>query len=183
MISSKSNAKIKNVKKLLSSAKERRLQGVFVIEGLRLVREAAPEICEQLFISESLAKAGEFDTSLYKNVETVSDEVFRSLSDTVTPQGVLAVVKQPAWTLEQLSFENGCRLLLLDDIQDPGNMGTMFRTAEAAGVAGIILMGECVDVFSPKVVRAAMGALFRLPFIITAARRERRASCFCFTAI
>ena len=58
---------LKNVKKLLSSAKERRLQGVFVIEGLRLVREAAPEICEQLFISESLAKAGEFDTSLYKN--------------------------------------------------------------------------------------------------------------------
>ena len=156
MISSKSNAKIKNVKKLLSSAKERRLQGVLVIEGLRLVREAAPEMCEQLFLSESLSKAGEFDTSLYKNVEIVSDEVFRSLSDTVTPQGVLAVVKQPSWTLEQLSFENGCRLLLLD---------TILRTAEAAGVNMVIMSEGCADIFNPKVIRSTMGSIFRLPFV------------------
>lgn len=165
MISSKSNAKIKNVKKLLSSAKERRLQGVLVIEGLRLVREAAPEMFEQLFLSESLSKVGEFDTSLYKNVEIVSDEVFRSLSDTVTPQGVLAVVKQPSWTLEQLSFENGCRLLLLDDIQDPGNLGTILRTAEAAGVDMVIMSEGCADIFNPKVIRSTMGSIFRLPFV------------------
>ena len=165
MISSKSNAKIKNVKKLLNSAKERRLQSVLVIEGLRLVREAAPEMCEQLFLSESLSKVGEFDTSLYKNVEIVSDEVFRSLSDTVTPQGVLAVVKQPAWTLEQLSFENGCRLLLLDDIQDPGNLGTILRTAEAAGVDMVIMSEGCADIFNPKVIRSTMGSIFRLPFV------------------
>lgn len=165
MISSKSNAKIKNVKKLLSSAKERRLQGVLVIEGLRLVRETSPEMCEQLFLSESLSKAGEFDTSLYKNVEIVSDEVFRSLSDTVTPQGVLAVVKQPSWTLEQLSFENGCRLLLLDDIQDPGNLGTILRTAEAAGVDMVIMSEGCADIFNPKVIRSTMGSIFRLPFV------------------
>ena len=165
MISSKSNAKIKNVKKLLSSAKERRLQGVLVIEGLRLVRETSPEMCEQLFLSESLAKTGEFDTSLYKNVEIVSDEVFRSLSDTVTPQGVLAVVKQPSWTLEQLSFENGCRLLLLDDIQDPGNLGTILRTAEAAGVDMVIMSEGCADIFNPKVIRSTMGSIFRLPFV------------------
>ena len=165
MISSKSNAKIKNVKKLLNSAKERRLQSVLVIEGLRLVREASPEICEQLFLSESLSKAGEFDTSLYKNVEIVSDEVFHSLSDTVTPQGVLAVVKQPSWTLEQLSFENGCRLLLLDDIQDPGNLGTILRTAEAAGVDMVIMSEGCADIFNPKVIRSTMGSIFRLPFV------------------
>ncbi len=165
MISSKSNAKIKNVKKLLSSAKERRLQGVLVIEGLRLVRETSPEMCEQLFLSESLSKVGEFDTSLYKNVEIVSDEVFRSLSDTVTPQGVLAVVKQPSWTLEQLSFENGCRLLLLDDIQDPGNLGTILRTAEAAGVDMVIMSEGCADIFNPKVIRSTMGSIFRLPFV------------------
>ena len=165
MISSKSNAKIKNVKKLLNSAKERRLQSVLVIEGLRLVREAAPEMGEQLFLSESLAKTGEFDTSLYKNVEIVSDEVFRSLSDTVTPQGVLAVVKQPSWTLEQLSFENGCRLLLLDDIQDPGNLGTILRTAEAAGVNMVIMSEGCADIFNPKVIRSTMGSIFRLPFV------------------
>ena len=165
MISSKSNAKIKNVKKLLNSAKERRLQSVLVIEGLRLVREVSPEICEQLFLSESLSKAGEFDTSLYKNVEIVSDEVFRSLSDTVTPQGVLAVVKQPSWTLEQLSFENGCRLLLLDDIQDPGNLGTILRTAEAAGVNMVIMSEGCADIFNPKVIRSTMGSIFRLPFV------------------
>ena len=166
MISSKSNAKIKNVKKLLSSAKERRLQNLFVIEGVRLVKEAPIELTEQLFISESLAKNGEFDISPYKNVEMVSDEVFRSLSDTVTPQGVLALVKQPSWSLDLSSFENGCKLLLLDDIQDPGNLGTILRTSEAAGVDMVIMSEGCADIFNPKVIRSTMGSIFRVPFII-----------------
>lgn len=166
MISSKSNAKIKNVKKLLSSSKERRLQGLFAIEGVRLVKEAPIELVRQLFISESLTKNGEFDSACYKNVEVVSDEVFRSLSDTVTPQGVLALVEQPAWSINIASFEKGCKLLLLDGIQDPGNLGTILRTSEAAGVDLVVMSEDCVDIFNPKVIRSTMGSIFRVPFVI-----------------
>ncbi len=165
MISSKSNAKIKNVKKLLSSSKERRVSGLFVVEGVRLVKEAPIDQVDLLLVSESLSRSGEFDTSLYKEVEIVSDEVFRSLSDTVTPQGVMAVVWQPYWTLDMSVFEEGCRLLLLDDIQDPGNLGTIVRTAEAAGVDMVIMSEGCVDIFNPKVIRSTMGSIFRVPFL------------------
>lgn len=165
MISSKSNAKIKSVKKLISSSKERKAKGLFVIEGARLVKEAPEESVEQLFVSESMEQSGEFDLSLYKNVELVSDEVFRFLSDTVTPQGVLAVVRQPVWPMAGGIFDQPCRLILLDDIQDPGNLGTILRTAEAAGIDMVIMSEGCADVFNPKVIRSTMGSIFRVPFV------------------
>ncbi len=166
MISSKSNGKVKNIKKLLSSAKERRIKGVFVIEGIRIVREAPKEMVEQLFISESLERSGTFPLDDYKNVEVVSDEVYRSLSDTVSPQGVLAVVTQPSHALDLSLYEERCRLLLLDGIQDPGNLGTIIRTAEAAGIDMVIMSEECADIYNPKVIRSTMGSIFRVPFIV-----------------
>lgn len=166
MISSRNNAKIKYAKKLLSSAKERRVRGVFVVEGLRIVKEAPVQTVKQLFISESLAAGGTFETEGYAEVEIVSDEVFRSLSDTVTPQGVLAVVEQPLFSLDLSSYENGCRFLLLDGIQDPGNLGTMIRTAEAAGCDMVIMSEACADIFNPKVIRSTMGSIFRIPFLV-----------------
>lgn len=164
MISSKNNAKIKSVRKLLTSAKERRIKGLFVVEGVRSVKEAPPESVEQLFISESLSAGGTFSVEPYHNVEIVSDEVYRSLSDTVTPQGVLAVVRQPSWSLDLSLYEEGCRLLLLDGIQDPGNLGTIIRTAEAAGCDMVIMSEDCADIFNPKVIRSTMGSIFRVPF-------------------
>ncbi|MBR2696485.1 MAG: RNA methyltransferase [Parasporobacterium sp.] len=166
MISSKNNSKIKGIKKLLSSAKERRVRGLFVIEGIRLVKEAPPEMVEQLYLSESLFRSGTFETDFYNNMEVVSDEVFQSVSDTVTPQGALALVRQPSWSLDPSELGDGCRLLLLDDIQDPGNLGTMIRTAEAAGVTMVVMSEGCADIFNPKVIRSTMGSIFRVPFVV-----------------
>ena len=98
--------------------------------------------------------------------EVVSDEVFARMSDTQSPQGVLAVLKQPGYTLEQIldSGKKAPLLLLLEHLQDPGNLGTILRSAEGAGVSGVILSADSVDLFNPKVVRSTMGAIFRLPF-------------------
>lgn len=166
MITSKNNGKIKGVKKLLSSSRERRRRGVFVIEGLRLLKEAPKEGIQEMYISESLAAGGEIGKAEYPFAEIASDEVFRSLSDTVSPQGVLAVVRQPSFTFGPEKMAGDCTLLLLDDIQDPGNLGTMLRTAEAAGVDFVIMSEGCVDVFNPKVIRSTMGSVFRVPFIV-----------------
>lgn len=142
------------------------MSGTFAVEGVRIVREAPPEIVEQLFLSESLAAAGTFQTDAYSGVEIVTDEVFQSLSDTVTPQGVLAVVRQPSYTLDLSIYKERCRILLLDGIQDPGNLGTMIRTAEAAGTDMVIMSEDCADIFNPKVIRSTMGSIFRVPFLI-----------------
>ena len=163
MISSKNNAKIKYVKKLLSSAKERRLKSLFVVEGARIVKEAPAEWVQQLFISESFAPSGMFALDQYEDVEIVSDEVFRILSDTVTPQGVLAVVRQPKYALDLSQYKEKCCLILLDGVQDPGNLGTIVRTAEAAGADMVIMNRGCADLYNPKVIRSTMGSIFRVP--------------------
>ncbi len=165
MIVSKSNKQLKDIKKLMDSAKARKEQKLFVVEGLRIVREVPENLLEKIYFSESFY--GTCDKSLVKgeegrNYEIVSDEVFKSISDTVTPQGILAVVKQPEYELKDLV---GGKLLVLDDIQDPGNLGTMLRTSEAAGVSGVIMSQGCADLFNPKVIRSTMGSVFRVPFL------------------
>ena len=115
--------------------------------------------------------------------EEVSDEVMRKMADTQTPQGVLAVVKEKRWEMSDLlgtGKESGNQggaegmqasevakplLLILENIQDPGNLGNMFRTGEGAGVTGIIMSSDMADVYNPKVVRSTMGAILRVPFI------------------
>lgn len=99
------------------------------------------------------------------NCELVDARVFNQMAETVTPQGVIAVVKMPEYTLDDLRDEKGMRLLILDDLRDPGNLGTIIRTAEAAGMTGILLSAESVDVTNPKVVRSTMGAILRMPII------------------
>ena len=95
-------------------------------------------------------------------------------ADTISPQGILAVARQPQYILQDLLGERSSRedgraplLLILEDIQDPGNLGTMFRTAEAAGVTGILMSRGTVDVFNPKTVRSTMSSVFRMPFVVT----------------
>lgn len=169
MITSRSNPKLKSVRKLLDSSKERKDRRLFVVEGKRLVKEAPVEWVEEVFVSETFYSFGKTDLSPYKKVEVVKDDVFKSVSATVHPQGILAVVRQPEYLLKGLSDGYGdgvCTILLLDDIQDPGNLGTMFRTAEAAGVSGVIMSSGCADIFNPKAIRSTMGSIYRLPFIV-----------------
>ena len=104
----------------------------------------------------------------WMNHEVVTEEQMKKLTDTVTPQGILCVVRQPSYTMEDIINHLGHRLLMiLEDIQDPGNLGTIFRTAEGAGASGIIMTKGCADLFNPKVVRSTMGSIYRVPFFVT----------------
>lgn len=104
----------------------------------------------------------------WMNHEVVTEEQMKKLTDTVTPQGILCVVRQPSYTVEDIINHPGHRLIMiLEDIQDPGNLGTIFRTAEGAGASGIIMTKGCADLFNPKVVRSTMGSIYRVPFFVT----------------
>ena len=98
--------------------------------------------------------------------EEVSDSVFASVSDTKTPQGILCVVRMPEYSKETFFSESGGLYLVLENIQDPGNLGTMFRTGEGAGISGVILSRDTVDLFNPKTIRSTMGSVYRVPFLI-----------------
>lgn len=184
IISSNKNERIKNISALQKSKKARTEQGVFVAEGLRIARDvfkSALDLTESVFLSETfwnnkgwneypeLAVLG-FDAKDQPfSLTVVKDNVFEGMCETVTPQGILCVVRQPDYAYEKdMQGRDGIqKLLILEDIQDPGNLGTMVRTAEAAGMNGIILSKGCADIFSPKVTRSTMGAIFRVPFIYT----------------
>lgn len=167
MITSTSNVQIKEITALLKKSKERKEKKAFVIEG----RKMFEEICQdksrviKAYFSESYVK----EQYTGKNLpdipyEVVADSVFDAMAETVTPQGVLAIVKMPDYSLEEMT-ENAGTLILLENLRDPGNLGTIIRTAEAAGVSGVILSKESVDIYNPKVIRSTMGAVYRVPFL------------------
>jgi TrmH family RNA methyltransferase len=99
--------------------------------------------------------------------ELVSDAVFKNISDTQTPQGILCLVKMPHYELSELLAEDRTSLLVLESIQDPGNLGTMLRTGEGAGITGVIMNRTTVDLFNPKTIRSTMGSIYRVPFYIS----------------
>ena len=142
MITSASNKSIKNVQALLSKAKERKKQGVFVVEGPKMSFEAPYDWVSAVYMSESFFNDDRFKEEKKRfldKTEIVSDSVFKSMSDTQTPQGVLAIVKMPYYEIDELFKGDKTELLVLESIQDPGNLGTMIRTGEGAGVSGIIM--------------------------------------------
>ena len=98
--------------------------------------------------------------------EIVSDNVFKSVSDTQTPQGILCLVRMPQYPLSDLLRGNRTHLLIVESIQDPGNLGTMLRTGEGAGITGIIMNRTTVDLFNPKTIRSTMGSIYRVPYYI-----------------
>lgn len=167
MITSSTNAQIKNIIKLQKSTRHRKEQGVFVVEGRKLLKEAETYgSIEKIYAAESFVQDMQNKELLSgKEAELVSDKVFKELTDTVTPQGVLALAKMPAYALDALLQTKNGRFLILENLRDPGNLGTIMRTAEGAGMTGVILSRESVDLFNPKVVRATMGAIFRQPFV------------------
>lgn len=193
MITSPSNAKIKQLIQLKNRSKARREADLFIVEGIRMFCEIPEDRIQEVYITEeflnkiSLTEDGirqdksdkdnnkDIATTLllyekakmkFKNLrfEIVTSEVFDKITDTVTPQGILCTVKCYHYSVEEIVKKEKPFLLMLEDIQDPGNLGTMFRTAEGAGIDGIIMSKGTVDVYNPKVVRATMGSIFRMPF-------------------
>lgn len=145
----------------LKERKGRKETDCFLVEGRKMVEEALASAfsVETLLFSESHAA----DFSLPEDIPAylLPDHVFAALCDTKTPQGIAAVVR-----MRTTSVTGSC-LLALDDVQDPGNVGTILRTADAAGFDGVLLSDKCADIFSPKVLRATMGSIFRMPVEIT----------------
>lgn len=164
MITISANPKMKYVMQLQKKSRFRREEGAFVVEGPKMFLELPRERIRQSFVSESFVPGHEELIEKY-GCEIVKDAVFREVSDTQTPQGVLAVAEQYRYTAEDMLSVRPAQLLVLENIQDPGNLGTMLRTGEAAGVTGVIMSRNTVDIYSPKVVRATMGAVFRVPFV------------------
>lgn len=173
MITSTSNAKVKRLVSLRKKRKARDEEQVFLTEGLRMFREIPGSLLQELYVTEEFyrsnrelteEKAGEAGIG----AEMVSDTVFAYISDTRTPQGVLCVAKRPEPPAEEKMFAADAQgrrplLLVLDHVQDPGNLGTMIRTGEGAGVTGVFLSSDCVDLYNPKTIRSTMGSVFRMP--------------------
>ena len=163
MITSTSNPKIKQVALLRDKARARREEGAYVVEGLRMFREIPASDVREVYVTQDFYNKNGSLCSTYKDLQVVSDKVFEKIADTVTPQGVVAVVSMKETSLEDVL--KGDFLLFLENIQDPGNLGTLFRTAEGAGVKGIIISKGSADIYNPKVIRSTMGSIFRMPYI------------------
>lgn len=166
MITSVSNQQMKRIKELLNKSKQRKKEKCFVAEGIRMVAETPADRLEKIYVSENFYKnPPELRGLDLSKALIVDDQVFRQVSDTQTPQGIMAIVRQKENSLEDILKQPNALLLFLENIQDPGNLGTMMRTAEGAGVTGIILSRESVDIYNPKTIRATMGSLYRMPFV------------------
>ena len=179
MISSTANSKVKRLVALVQKTKMRRQEQVFVVEGVRMFCEAPVKWVKEVYISESfLQKCEKENETDFKSIlntfhyEILSDEVFKKVSDTQTPQGILCVLAMPHYELPD-SIDRWLSdtkkppfLILLEDLQDPGNLGTILRAGEGSGVDGIIMTRQTADIFNPKVIRATMGSIYRVPFFI-----------------
>ncbi len=173
MISSTGNSRVKRIAEYSKKSKARNEDRVFTVEGIRMVREVPRELLKEIYYTDRFLKnCSADDHNIIEEtrkipgiiVEEVSLEVMKKMADTQTPQGILAIVSQMKWELSDMTDKEPM-LLILENIQDPGNLGNMFRTGEGAGVTGIILSSGSADVYNPKVVRSTMGAIFRMPFI------------------
>ena len=176
MISSLSNGRIKQVALWQKKARERKMSNIFIVEGIRMYEEAPADWILETYVSsrectrlrqeregrglavwEKLCRIG---------FEEVTEEVFTKMSDTNSPQGILCVLRRPAYEWKDLiACKKGDSplLLVLEDLQDPGNLGTILRTGEGAGVSGVILSRDTVDIYNPKTIRATMGSIYRVP--------------------
>lgn len=176
VITSRTNPLVRRVRKLNSSRAFRREEGAFTAEGPKLLAEA---LRWGAAVETVIAASGVPLPELPQGVRLVrvAEELLRSLADTESPQGIVFICKGSSLAIpDQLG---GSRYLLLDGVQDPGNVGTIWRTADAFGGDGLILCNHCADPWNPKTVRATMGAVFRLPVyesgLETAAERLARA--------
>lgn len=155
-ITSSSNKTFKFIKGL-SRKKERRIAGAYIIEGIKSVNDAINSECDIQLAAVTEGFKGRLpDCPIY----TMPEYLFEKLADTQNPQGIMAVVKM---VCTRIIPKEGGLYLYCDNVSDPGNMGTLIRTADAVAADGVILSEGCVDVYNPKTVRACMGSLFHIP--------------------
>ncbi len=185
MITSTSNAQMKYIQQLNSKVRFRREEGCFAAEGFRLYQETPRSLRQKVYLSASFAEEHP-ELAKVPLTEIVDDNVFTKVCDTRTPQGILTIVRMPECSLEEM-LPAGRRplIMVLEGLQDPGNVGTIIRTAEGAGVTGIIIGGNTVDIFQPKVIRSTMGSIFRVPVCqeedlgaVVTWLKEKRVKCF-----
>lgn len=161
-----SKRQINLVKALIRLKNYRRRKGLFVVEGLRATQEALNSnyVVEFLILSDEFLKRCSDRAPVFANVKVyeVPQKIYITLSDTKTPQGIMAVVRMKKFEIGDLCKGNFL-IVALDGIKDPGNMGTIIRTADAAGASGILVGKGCVDIYNPKVIRSTMGSIFHLP--------------------
>ena len=169
LITSKDNRLVKEWRALSEQAKQRRKTGLFAIEGARLSGDALASgltLTVVLYTSSARQTYSPIVEELIASAQTsaeITPELARAMADTANPQGVFCVAKSLDIQLSLDTIDNMGRYGVLEDIQDPGNLGTMIRTAEAFGLDGLILSAGCCDIYNPKVLRASMGGVFRLP--------------------
>ncbi|MBE6720251.1 MAG: RNA methyltransferase [Ruminococcaceae bacterium] len=167
IISGKTNKLVKDTKKLINSASARREQGLFVLEGARLCFDVLNSVYKvrQLFVTEKVMQKYPDEVESLCNISgsayIITEEVSSKLSDTESPQGIFAVCE-----MQNSKRPLGKRVLALDNLQDPGNVGSVIRTAEALGIDSLIIYGGC-DIYNPKVLRASMGSVLRMNIIQT----------------
>lgn len=170
IITSKDNETVKEIKKL-SSKKYRDEKSEFIIEGIKLIKEAIQENAKikKIVICDDCLKENCIDKELMYEIAKfdciyVSEKVFLSLTNVNTPQGILAVIEKKQTEEEKIDFNEDI-IVILDDIQDPGNLGTILRTLDSANLKQIIISENTSDPYNPKVVRSTMGAIFRVNII------------------
>ncbi len=169
MITSTANGKVKHLIQLQKKRKLRDEERVFLVEGAKIFREAPADRILEIYVSESFYKKERQELErvaekAHVRPEVLSDTVYAHVSDTKTPQGVLCLIKRKEYTFSDILGRTPPLLLVLDNLQDPGNLGTIVRAAEGAGVTGIFLSRDSVDIYNSKTVRSTMGSLFRMPF-------------------
>lgn len=169
LITSKDNEIIKHIKKL-SEKKYRDQNNCYIIEGIKLVEEAIQEKAkiEKIVISEELVKSSEVSRKRMSEIQKydciyTTEKIFKTISQVMNPQGILAVINKNNENTE-ISYNEDI-IVALDDIQDPGNLGTILRTVDSVGLKQLIVSKGTADAYNPKVVRSTMGAIFRVKVI------------------
>ena len=169
VITSKDNELIKHIKKL-KDKKERDLSNEYIIEGIKLIQEAIQEnakikqiiICDDCEKTESIPKELMYEIAKQECIY-VTNKVFDSITEVMNPQGILAIIEKQS---KEIQIDDKQDIILaLDDIQDPGNLGTILRTADSIGLTQILVSKGTADCYNPKVVRSTMGAIFRVKII------------------
>ena len=201
MITSTSNSQVKQVSAIAKRAKARRESGLFIVEGEKMFSELPKERLHRTYVTESfLRQQGEEADRLLAGCryETVTDEVMKAMADTQTPQGILALCRQFSYELSDILGERKegdehtqekapAQLVILETLQDPGNLGTILRAGEGAGITGVIMNSTTADIYNPKVIRSTMGSVYRVPFVYVedlagAVRRVKQAGVRLYAA-
>lgn len=190
-ISSAANSKVKLLRAYYSSAKKRNEDKVFVVEGRKSLNEASADLVDKIYLTKEYLSEHENELDKFKEADVycLSYDLFDRIVRTNTPQGVAAVIQKKEYSREYFFDKNKVkRLIMCEAVQDPGNLGTIIRTALAAGFDALIVDRQCADVYNPKCVSASMSGIYRLPILCVddiisciGELKNRGFACLCAT--